>query len=504
MHIGQILNRVYDERVGWRPASGGIKPVHIANGLVRGLHGRVYTTTKLHELIVWWRKKHTLRDEERSYEALVELPADSPFECFRGRPQEFERFRRFANGLLAADNAVFPSGDQSSFTLTCDRMATLDSNDRKVVEFAATLLRGVGSSSGALGEMLRDATRCERPSDPLTALAWPLLDEGVGSPISAQRRSRKKHPLERRRISQFVSGLTSAAEDLASHEREQGNGMRTLERAVLFVSASLLAHAQALAANGALAARPPVLLTLTGRKRSELAVASERSIELLFRGFERWLAEQLGEYIAKEEPLADGAQALPADSLDGRTIRPALERIEGKTKKPPDTDTLRERMYAFREAKQRLGSEDPSRVLAHALAASYFREYDSGGPRRFLTRIGRWSGLLYPHFAGRTRAKRARPSVPMLDTLVRACVPANEAVTLEEFLERLWTRFGLIVGGRRDEDWDDAEYLARHNVSIDTPPLVENTQRLVDELVTMGLARRYPDNVTFVGDGYDA
>ena len=100
--------------------------------------------------------------------------------------------------------------------------------------------------------------------------------------------------------------------------------------------------------------------------------------------------------------------------------------------------------------------------------------------------------------------KRLRPSVPMLDMLVRACVPADDAVPLETFLERLWSRFGIIVGGRRDPKWDDEEVLSRSQVFVDGASLVDNTERFVDELVAVGLARRYADHVTFVGDGYDA
>jgi hypothetical protein len=39
MRIGEVLDRVYDEEVGWRPVSGAIKPVHIANGMFRALTG---------------------------------------------------------------------------------------------------------------------------------------------------------------------------------------------------------------------------------------------------------------------------------------------------------------------------------------------------------------------------------------------------------------------------------------------------------------------------------
>jgi hypothetical protein len=87
-----------------------------------------------------------------------------------------------------------------------------------------------------------------------------------------------------------------------------------------------------------------------------------------------------------------------------------------------------------------------------------------------------------------------------MDVLVRACVPANDALPLDQFLENLWGAFGLIVGGRRGQEGGDAELLSRNGIDIDPSNLVANTDALVDLLADMGLARRFADNVTFVGD----
>ena len=86
--------------------------------------------------------------------------------------------------------------------------------------------------------------------------------------------------------------------------------------------------------------------------------------------------------------------------------------------------------------------------------------------------------------------------------LVRACVPAGEFITLGGFLVKLWDRFGLIVGGRETDEWSDGEFLHKQDVKIDQSALLANTIDLVEQLVSVGLARRYPDNVTFVGDGH--
>jgi len=58
MRIGEILNGVYDKSVGWRPASGSIKPVHIANGVFRDLAGETYDVKRAVAFLIPWKKKN--------------------------------------------------------------------------------------------------------------------------------------------------------------------------------------------------------------------------------------------------------------------------------------------------------------------------------------------------------------------------------------------------------------------------------------------------------------
>jgi hypothetical protein len=291
---------------------------------------------------------------------------------------------------------------------------------------------------------------------------------------------------------------------LATHERVQGNRLRTLHRAVHFACLTTHVHAQALAGGGDLSKRPPALVAMGGQRRSDIALASERSLDGIYVGLEAWLAERLAARIA--DGTAFGGEALDFSVLttDGRQVRAVLQRV-GVARKPHATPSKEEtdsRFATFQAIRRDLGGENARRILAHTLVSCYTREYESGGPRRFLQALGRKVGLLYPHFQGAAREKRIRPSVPIIDVLVRSCVPAGEAIPLDEFLERLWVRFGLILGARRNDVWDDAEVLARAGLPVDADALTRNTEAFIDELSLMGLARRYPDGVTFVGDGY--
>lgn len=499
MHIGQVLNVVYDEDLGWRPASGTIKPVHVANGLIRAIQGEYFQADMLGKFLIHW-KAGKVPNPERSFEALCK---ESPvrFGHLASSREYFERTRRYALGLLNADKAAFPTIDKSSFSLTSGRMVTRDGNDNGLGVFAANLLRGEGASS-PLSDIVKSAANPSGPGDPVTALVWPLI---AGS--EAKEFAPKRTPaLEKRHNREFVAAVRAAADCLAEHEKAQGNRIRTLQRATHFACLVTHAHAQAVSASVRSGSRVPLLLVASGGKQEAAAIASERSLEQMHAEFEAWLGDRLADRIRKEKPLAEGAEPLPADSTDGRTIKAALRRIADAAKDHPDpsSDVVDARYQMYATKLKQLGGEDPPRVLAHALVQIYCREYSSGGPRSFLTSLGRRAGLLYPHFQGRSREKRVRPSVAMLDVMTRACVEPGSVLSLEDFLERLWSRFGLIVGGRRSREWDDVAYLNEAQIAVEVDDMIENTEAFVDDLVLLGLARRYPDGVTFVGDGYAA
>lgn len=496
MHIGEVLNGVYDEDIGWRPSSGAIKPVHVANGLVRALTGRVPDVTTLHEFVVWW-KKGGVPDEGRSYAALVARDERGVYQSLAENAEAFDRARRFIEGLLCTDKAVFPSTDQSDLTLTCAQMASRSGNDRGLGDFGAALLRGAPESA-LLADAFVAAAESDVPLDPITAAVWPLLDAHARSRLLPPKAEKA---LQRAHNHDVVRALRAAARDLASHEQQQGNRLRTLERTVHFVCVATQVHAQALAAGGDLSSRMPLLVVMGGDRHRDLVAAGDQSLQMMYEEFEAWLADALAARIRSGKPLAGDRSVLQIDTLDARRIRAALRQIGVARKGHPEPgdDTLAQRLADFEAALREFGRDDPALVVGHTLVRCYVREYSSGGPRNFLRALERGTGLVYPHYQGRGM-RRIRPSTAVLDMLVRACVADDEMVPLEDFLSRLWERFGLVVGGRRSPAWDDAEVLHDRGVSIDPDALLGNTDALVRQLEGMGLARRYADHVTFVGD----
>jgi len=497
MKIGEVLDTVYDDEVGWRPASGSIKPVHVANGLVRAITGEYYDISPIVEFLVPFGA-NKVPDESRSYQRMVKDSQRQTFKAYENGAAEFDKARRYSRGLLSADNAVFPKAEFSALTLTCREMVSRSPNDRHLGEFGASLLR---SGDGDLARILEQAVHVDRPDDPLTTVMWPLLPRDGKSVV---KRDSVDKALKRRHHQACLRRFQDAARILAAHEEQQGNRLRTLEHIVHFVCIATYAHANALAADGNLEKRTPLLIAVSGEKRSGLAVTSERSIGRMQTKFEEWLIKKEAERLAGKKPIG-GGETIDELPIDGRSARRVLRTVElaGKSGGLPDADSevLDERAADFEAAKRRYGKDDSAQLMAYALVRSYMREYESGGPRSFLQNLACKTGLLYPHFEGNARQKRVRPSVAILDLLVRTCVPPRTLIPLEDFLEQLWRTFGLVVGGRRGDD-GDAELLKENALELDPSLLAENTSAFVELLAGMGLARRFADNVTFVGDGY--
>ncbi len=405
--------------------------------------------------------------------------------------------------MLGADRAIWPSAAKSSLTLTCAQMISADDNDRGMGAFAATVIGGADPEA-PLANLVRQALEAGETDDPLSTLAWPLLNQTqteVPRRVSAAVTSLQVHAPD------YLAALREASACLATHEASQGNRLRTLQRAVHFACLTAQSHAQALVAGGDLEARPPALIAFRSHKNAPLTLASEASLSQIYDAFEAWLRSVLAERLRTGQPL-HGAEtidpALVAPEANADRLSAVVLGLGGAGRgQGPLPDRLRDaRLDDLREGLSYFPS-DRADALAHALWNIYRRENTSGGPREFLQRIGRWSGLIYPHFQGASREKRIRPSIAILDLLARSCVAAGESIPLDAFLERLWRRFGLIVGGPRRRE-TDAAFLRRFNLDLDANRLVENTEVLVDLLSELGLARRYADDMTFVGDGHVA
>jgi hypothetical protein len=92
--------------------------------------------------------------------------------------------------------------------------------------------------------------------------------------------------------------------------------------------------------------------------------------------------------------------------------------------------------------------------------------------------------------------KRLNPSDRTLEVLVMATVDTKlPPVEYRDFLEHLCERWAIVVGGRPG----DAELLASGGANVPARALRDNSERFLDRLESLGLARRLADSVAVVG-----
>jgi hypothetical protein len=493
MNITDVLDGIFDYDVGWRPVSGSIKPVHVANGLFRSLLRVRYS---IKGAVIFLRPTG---DEERTYEFLAQKSNDPRFLAFADNSQKarFEQLREYAKGLLAADGAVFPSAENSSLTLTCREMISADRNDRNVGAFAATLVRGrngAGPLSGLVAKWLSEDESI--PSDPLTALASPLLSHEPERLADDKSTALIQNPT----ASEIITRLEGAATRLAEHDTTNKNRLGSLERTVRFAILGLLSHAQALSAGGDVDKRRPLLLTARAEKGSALSGASEKSLNLFFEAFEEFLIDRLRHRLKRNMPIKYGSKRsddirLSVPPQTQTRVAKFFKKIQGYRNACVTSALLEDRLNRWSRARHVRAAREAALVMADALVNSYLEENRGGNPRAFLQTVGCRAGLIYPHFEGRSSEKRIRPSAEILEVLVKACTPANEVVPDRKFLDELWRTFGYITGGRPD----DALLLEEAGIEIGFEELVGNWEQLLSRLTNIGLARRYPDNISYIG-----
>ena len=101
----QLVERIYDEEFGLRPTNFQIKPVHVANGLVRALTGRTYQASPLAQTLRRWvLKQKTGVQEERFPNVLILQRYGAAFAGKNGpEPDEeaLNAFRQLARDALA-------------------------------------------------------------------------------------------------------------------------------------------------------------------------------------------------------------------------------------------------------------------------------------------------------------------------------------------------------------------------------------------------------------------
>jgi len=482
--------------------SGKIKPVHIANGLFRETLGTVGRTTNLKHVLIYTAAGSTEEERQQAMNKLLDRSKEN-----WGRLAEEATTKEGALGkqvlpmlrsLLGTDGAVFgKSIDQSSLTTSTGNLVTGDPSD----EHAGAFLKALWSiptnplvPDSALLTLLQsiiDPDRDLNTADDLTVLLAPLA-EGV----------RERKPDEAiancQDLQEFQEAgaaydpvlweLRLAADLLAVYEQAvRPNAMATLERIVCLGSLTIFFY---MATRGRVWAGLPIrplLLQATGKPNSPIAKASEECVQqLTVRDSKRYIALLL-------ESLLKKLSAEPDAWLNLWDSGKIWEELTSQTGVQRGSKFDAEIRDLTNIVAQREPDIEPEEVIGEII--DKLLEKDNGSLVDYLRGLGWKSGLLYPQ--QRNPKKRVCPEDRVVEVLVAGTINVvDEFVEYQEFLERLWKRFGIITGGHPEDEF----LLSQSGISrVSSKYLRQNADAFLKRLEDQGFAKRMADGKALVG-----
>jgi hypothetical protein len=484
--LRKTLSDELQRRHGYRTMEAKIKPVHIANALMRVEHQCVGRMAVLEQLFAATHKKNTT--EQRVAAIQTMLNAQKERWGALGQVSDIRssalmtKVLPLIRTLLGADGAAFgTTPDMSSFSSPTALTVTGDPSDDGAGVFVHALWGGRSKDRLDILDLLAQLTDPNKNAaqmDDLSALLAPLVDS-TRERKSALGTSEDYSSAE---FSPVELELRAAATRLAAYERELNpNPIATLQRIVLLACLSVFMHAATRAHERGGLDRRFLLLDASGEHFSAIAQASTRCVAQLVNDASEYLSIVVGDLLE---------HALPGWPNDPLAALNAL--LESHGQAPLDGRARLSRRIGEVFAESETEVEVREEVCAELLREIEGR--DRRGLDGYLRMLGIRSGFLYP--VQKNPNKRLNPSDRTLEVLVMSTIDAGSPlVEYRDFLEHLSSRWSIIVGGRSE----DAALLASVGANVPSRALSENSQRFLSRLESLGLAKRLADSVAVVG-----
>jgi hypothetical protein len=407
---------------------------------------------------LWAIPNETLRDQVR-----FELPSSD---------HELEQLRHGLAGLLAADRAVFKS--PFSFQLAHVALAAADRTDNDLGELSARLVLSRPDGRDALTAVIDRLF--ERQRNPHWAVSSILVDTSredvqVAAPMDPPPWTTDPNCAS---LAKECGDLLVRVLTLIADGHDTLLSLRVLATSLTWVGLLVYAQVPTLVVDGQM--RP--LLTEAGDpgQLPGLRDASAASRRALNGAWERWLAHKLAERLSD---LFDGKE--PVDE----EMREFIQQTEPYTIMGGSTNPWARSPEVYASWRQ----NNPAFIAAGYTLEDMLAASMGNKPQKWFDAVGRHCGFVGPR---RGHPSRFRAEVSLLPTLVLAGMAESDggSIPMAQWMDRLIDRFGVVFGpnpfARTMADRAPEEDLER------------NRDLLSELLASVGLARRYSDEVTEV------
>ncbi|MCK1994907.1 hypothetical protein GW626_01485 [Peribacillus muralis] len=478
-------NQVFNEYIKYRPTSSSIKPVHIANGLFRLITGESYSVEALNEWIIRWKQGKEISSATEIREKYHQAFDESNFD-----DDEINKLRHFLNIIFNADNAAFPSANNTVLTISSKRQVRSSVQlEANINNFLYNLLsKEINGKPSPCLELIKVAL--DNENDDLSRIAVPLTNYARKNSIEQQKNA-SSYMLEGVEVR-----LRKSFDMLAENEKITGNKLLTLERVIIFGCFVVINHLSSkvldLSERYTPSERVPMLFNADG-SLGAVKFASEETLLIAKLMIEEFFEKGLEEVLKLEH-----YDRFTHEEILDRIDKIRMEESSKKTTDRQDEDEKRKSYKALYLGYYEQNKE-PFQAFIKATRFKLFADEYPTDPTRFITSLGGRIALLTPRAQGAGR-KRYSPDPLILEIILYTILDSNKRLTLSEFGYELWERYGIIIGANPEMDF---EILTKWKVSQITPgdlagELARNAEKIADVLISMGYGKRYADGVTVV------
>lgn len=473
-------NSVDKDYVGFTPNGASVKPVHIANGSLRCIYGAYNTTMGIKRLALVSDSKGVVPkgnavSEVRDYlieeEALEETVSEGSLESMRNVMQR----------LLSADKGVYVVKGLKDDMLSYSAGSKYFLTKRSMYEDTGEFIGGVIKEyCPELSEYIKSLL--DKGNDPISLLFEPVLEDDTMETFEIARHEdcpAFKNPTKT--MDWFVNGIKEGGICLTENFKQHPNPLTQLRLFNYFCIFHIIRYMTMLEAFYCDDTHRPILLDFSGMSPSQSSVAraSEMSYTQMYKAINRFYAWGYAEKLkglSKEELL--------------KSDTPVYE----ENKKPSDA-VKKELDILWEVAKDRAASIDELSEIRMIFGETIYDMLAleaSSHPVNYLRAMGTSAGILYPPDKLYPN-KRFAVSQDVLEMLLRSCVMPNEVLSGKEIRERLWERFGAIIGGTPFE----MEKLRDNGslLQVDEDALESNFATFADTLESMDFAEVMADGI---------
>ena len=458
--------------VGFSPNTGSVKPVHLANGLFRSIMGQAFETELLNRF-VFWQKENGEVPKGHDLDTVFSYLADQHLlDITEVKKDDLKRLRVLLKDILNADNGVYMHKDRmESYSAGYQGFLSEDRIAQDGGELIAAWL--IRRHSPLLDYVKQKLTAGD---DAITYLARPLLGEpsktiqltfDTDLPFLYHYSELPTEPQA------LWEGLTKAAATLSKHLFIHPNSLFGLRLTTLLASFVLIRHLSSLESYyvpGAENKIIPFLLDFSNGSNEPVGRASLMSYTLICQSISRFYAWAFAERLKQIIPLAQLSNEQPT--------------YRNKPLSAEATETWQLALLNIDRA------ADPYLVAGQGLYDAMAQDAQAS-PIIYLRQLGHRSGLLWPP-VNTQPSKRFVIQQDMLEMLIRGVLEPGKSVNLSTLQDRLWTHYGIIIGGR---NIDEARLVQQGVYQADSTALTENQRHFAERLSQLDFAHMLADGV---------